>query len=175
MNTLFYRNYRASENWRTFFRFDHMLQGKKSRGASETLSLRMFNASKRGQMRKRSAYAETDLLAVARKLYNAPDLQFRVFDQRNRVLAVMGLQSTEQMVLVIGTGSGKTLIVMIGVAVADVGTTILVLPMVALRGNILKRFYQVGIRSLVWSIDCKRSVSLVIVSVETVCTQGFFE
>jgi hypothetical protein len=74
MNILLYRNYRASESWRTFFRFDHVLQGKRPRGASETLSLRMLDASKRGQMRRRGAYAEADLLAVARKLYNALDL-----------------------------------------------------------------------------------------------------
>jgi hypothetical protein len=50
----------------------------------------MLNASKRSQMRKRGAYAKADLLAVAWKLYNAPDLQFRVPGQRNSVLAIMG-------------------------------------------------------------------------------------
>jgi len=175
MNTLLHRNYRASESWRTFFRFDHTLQGKRPRGASETLSLRMLNASKRSQMRRRGAYAEADLLAVARKLYNTPDLQFRVPGQRNGVLAVMGPQPAEQVVLVIGTGSGKTLVVMIAAAIADAGTTILVLPMVALRGDMLRRFHEVGIRPLIWSVDCKRSASLVIVSAEAVCTQGFLE
>jgi hypothetical protein len=46
ISTLLHRNYRASESWRTFFRFDHILQGKRPRGASETLSLRMLDASK---------------------------------------------------------------------------------------------------------------------------------
>ena len=32
MNTLLYRNYRASESWRTFFRFDHTLESKRPRG-----------------------------------------------------------------------------------------------------------------------------------------------
>jgi orsellinic acid/F9775 biosynthesis protein OrsD/helicase-like protein/RAD3-like DEAD/DEAH box helicase len=175
MNTLLHRNYRASESWRTFFRFDHILQGKRPRGASETLSLRMLDASKRSQMRRRGAYSEANLLAVARKLYNAPDLQFRVPGQRNGVLAVMGPQPAEQVVLVIGTGSGKTMVVMIGAAVADAGTTILILPMVALRGDMLRRFHEVGIRPLVWSVGCKKSASLVIVSAEAACTQGFLE
>ena len=52
----------------------------------------------------------------------------------------MGPQPAEQVVLVIGTGSGKTLVVMIGAVVADARTTILVLPMVALRGDMLRRF-----------------------------------
>jgi hypothetical protein len=36
MSALLHRNYRASESWRTFFRFDHLLQGKRPRGALET-------------------------------------------------------------------------------------------------------------------------------------------
>ena len=47
--------------------------------------------------------------------------------------------------------------------------------MVALRGDMLRRFHQVGIRPLVWSVDCQRSASLVIVSAEAAYTQGFLE
>jgi hypothetical protein len=175
MHTLLHRNYRASESWRTFFRFDHILQGKRPRGTSDTLSLRMLDAFKRSQMRRRGAYAEVDLLAVARKLYHTPDLQFRVPGQRSGVLAVMGPQPAEQVVLIIGTGSGKTLIVMIGAAIADAGTTILVLPMVALRNDMLKRFRQVGIQPLIWSVDRRQSAALVIVSVEAACSASFLE
>lgn len=74
------------------------------------------------------------------------------------------------MVLVIGTGSGKTLPIMISAVVVDGRTTILVLPMVALRGDMLRRFHEVGIRPLIWSVDCKQSASLVIVLAEAACT-----
>ena len=74
MSALLHRNYRASESWRTLFRFDHILQGKRPRGALETLLLRMLNTFKRGQLRRRGAYFKADLLAVARKLYTKPDL-----------------------------------------------------------------------------------------------------
>jgi len=70
------------------------------------------------------------------------------------VLVIMGPQPAEQVVLVIGTGSGKTLVVMIGAIIADAGTVILVLLMVALRGDMLRRFHEVGIRPLIWSVDC---------------------
>jgi superfamily II DNA helicase RecQ len=66
----------------------------------------------------------------------------------------MGPQLAEQVVLVIGTGSGKTLVVMIGAVIIDTGTTILVLPIVALRGDMLRRFHEIGIRPLIWSINC---------------------
>ena len=74
------------------------------------------------------------------------------------------------MVLVIGTGSGKTLVVMIGATIADARTTLLVLLMVALRGDMLRRFHEVGIRPLIWSVNCKRSASLVIILAEAACT-----
>jgi hypothetical protein len=175
INTLLHRNYRASESWHTFFRFDHILQGKRPQGALEILLLRMLDASKRGQMHRRGAYSEADLLAIARKLYNAPGLQFRVPGQRNGVLAIMGPQPAEQVVLVTGTGSGKTLVIIIGAVITDTGTTILVLPMVALRGDILRRFHEVGIRPLIWSVNCRQSASLVIISAEAAYTQGFLE
>ena len=82
----------------------------------------------------------------------------------------MGPQLAEQVVLVIGTGSGKTLVVMIGAVVVDARTTILVLLIVALQGDMLRRFQLVGIQPLIWSVDCRRSASLVIILAEAVCT-----
>jgi superfamily II DNA helicase RecQ len=48
-------------------------------------------------------------------------------------------------ILVLRTGTSKTLVVMISAAVVDAGTTILILPTVALRGDMLGHFYKVGI------------------------------
>jgi hypothetical protein len=59
---------------------------------------------------------------------------------------------------------------MIGAAIADTGTVILVLLIVVLRNDILRRFHEVGIRPLIWSIDCQQLVSLVIVLAEIACT-----
>jgi superfamily II DNA helicase RecQ len=78
-------------------------------------------------------------------------------------------------VLVIETGFGKTLVVMIRAAIADAGTTILVLLMVALQDDMLRRLHKVGIWPLIWSVDCQQSALLVIVSAEAVYTQGFLE
>ena len=48
------------------------------------------------------------------------------------MLAIMGPQPAKQVVLVIGTGSGKTLVVIIRAIIADTRTIILVLLIVAL-------------------------------------------
>jgi hypothetical protein len=63
-------------------------------------------------------------------------------------------QLAEQVVLVIGTSSGKTLVVMIGATIVDARTIILVLLIVTLQGDILRRFHEVSIRPLIWSVDC---------------------
>ncbi|KFY96400.1 hypothetical protein V500_02461 [Pseudogymnoascus sp. VKM F-4518 (FW-2643)] len=175
MNALLHRNYRASETWRTFFRFDYVLQGKRPRGVSETLSLRMLDASKRSQVRRRGAYSGADLEAVACRLYNTLQMKLRVPGQRDGLLAMMGPHPAEQVLLVMGTGSGKSLLFMVGASVADARTTILVLPMVALRGDMLDRCRRVGIQPLIWSIERRDSASLVIMSAEAVCTESFLE
>jgi hypothetical protein len=77
MNVLLHRNYRASASWRTLFDFDSILRGKRARPASGTLSLRMASAYKRSQVRQRLTYPQSTLLAVAQKLYNQPNLQWR--------------------------------------------------------------------------------------------------
>ena len=115
------------------------------------------------------------LFRSARRLYNAPDMQLRVPGQRDGLLAVMGPYPAEQVVLVIGTGSGKSLVFMVGASVTDARTTILVLPMVILRVDMLKRCHLVGIRPLIWSADIKQSASLVIVSAEAACTETFLD
>jgi superfamily II DNA helicase RecQ len=135
----------------------------------------MLDASKKAPVRRTGAYSEADLLTVARKLYNSPDLQLRVPGQRQALLAVMGTQHAEQVVAVLATGSGETLIPMVGASVADARTTILVLPMVALRGDMLRRCLLAGIQPLTWTSGLNQSASLVVVSAEDVCTSDFLD
>ena len=109
----------------------------------------MFNVSKHGQIYRKKVYSAVDILVIARRLYNAPDIQLRIPGQRDGLLAVMGPHPAEQVILVIGTGSGKSLIFIIGASVADTRTTILVLLMIILRDDILRYYYLIGIRFLI--------------------------
>lgn len=173
-NSLLHRGYRASESWRTFFRFDQALGGKQRRSESST-TLQMLVAAKRSQVRKRVVYSETDLTAVARRLFMTPNMMLRAPGQRDGLLAMVGPQAAEQVVLVLGTGSGKSLVFMVGASVAEAQTTILILPMVALRQEMLRRCLKVGMRPLIWSGDCRDTARLVIVSAEAACTPSFLE
>jgi superfamily II DNA helicase RecQ len=175
MNALLHRGHRASALWQGLFQFESILRPKRARPASGTLSLRMSDAYKRSQVRKRLAYPKSTLLAVAQKLYNQPNLQWRTTGQRDGILAIMGPQPAEQVVVVLGTGSGKSLIFMVGAVAADARTTILILPAVALRADMHRRCLLAGIRPLVWSLGSGQHASLVMVSAEAACTESFLE
>jgi hypothetical protein len=47
--------------------------------------------------------------------------------------------------------------------------------MVILRGNILRYYYLISIRPLIWLVDCKQLVLLVIILAETMCTETFLD
>jgi DEAD/DEAH box helicase len=175
MDTLLHRNHRASMLWQDLFQFEAKIQGKRERSDSDVLSVRMLDDAKRAQQRKKGVYSEADLLAVARKVYHKPDLNLRVPGQRASVLAVLGPQRADQVIIILATGSGKTLIIVVGVSLADARTTILILPLVALRNDMLRRFKEVGIQLLVWAPGTRRTAPLVIVSVEAACSEGFVE
>jgi hypothetical protein len=64
---------------------------------------------------------------------------------------------------------------MIGVLVVDARITILVLLIVILRDNILRRCYLIGIRLLVWLVDYKQLALLVIIAAEAMCTETFLD
>jgi hypothetical protein len=61
----------------------------------------------------------------------------------------MGPRLAEQVVLVIRTGFRKTIVVIIKAIIANASIIVLVLLIVALRGNMLRRFHEVSIRPLV--------------------------
>jgi len=175
MDTLLHRNHRASKLWQDLFRFDVILQGKRERSESNVLSIRMLDNVKRSQERKQATYSEADLLTVARRVHHQPHLQFRVPGQRAGILAVLGAQRADQVVVILGTGSGKTMIITLSISLADAGTTILIVPLVALRNDLLRRFRDVGIQPLLWTNRTQRTASLVVVSVEAACSEKFLE
>jgi hypothetical protein len=64
---------------------------------------------------------------------------------------------------------------MIDTSVIDARTIILILPIIILRDNILRHYYLIDIRLLIWSVDYKQSPLLVIISVETIYIEIFLD
>ena len=67
------------------------------------------------------------------------------------------------------------MIILVGVLLAKARTTILVVPLIALRNNLLGRFYKARIQPLLWTTETRRSASLVLVLVEATCSEQFLE
>lgn len=175
MTTLLHRAYRASQSWRSLFRIDQLLQGKRPRTVSAIQAQGLLSACKKARFRTRPIAKEDELVTVARGLYNNPELQLRRPGQRDAMLATMGPQPAEQVVIVLATGSGKTLIIMVAVALKGAATTILILPTVALRGNMIGRLDKVKLKHHVWSPGSTKSAPLVVTSAEAACSDRFLE
>ncbi|KAG8673877.1 hypothetical protein FPOAC1_007196 [Fusarium poae] len=151
-----HRAYRASQSWRSLFRIDQVLQGKRPPAVSDTQAQGLLGACKKVRFRARPAAKEYGIIAAARRLHNDPELQLRRPGQRDAMLATMGPRAPEQVIVVLATGSGKTLVFMVGATLAGAETTILILPTVALRGS-------------------KKSAPIVVVSAEAACTEAFLD
>ncbi|RBA14537.1 hypothetical protein FPRO05_03329 [Fusarium proliferatum] len=170
-----HRAYRASQSWRSLFRIDQVLQGKRPPAISDTQAQGLLNACKKVRFRARPAAKEDGIIAAARRLHNDPELQLRRPGQRDAMLATMGPRAPEQVIVVLATGSGKTLVFMVGATLAGAETTILILPTVALRGNMLERLDRVALKHHIWRPGSKKSAPIVVVSAEAACTEAFLE
>lgn len=173
--SLLHRAYRASESWRTLFRIDQVLQGKRPRTVSETQAQGLLKSCGKTQFRIRPAAKGDEITTIARRLYNDPELQLRCPGQRDAILATLGPRAAEQVIIVLATGSGKTLVFMVGAMLGGARTTILILPTVALRGNMIGRLDKVALKHHTWFPGSTKSAPLVLVSAEAACTERFLE
>jgi len=100
-----------------------------------------------GVYRPRKKWSAAALLKSARKLYRDDVLQWKSAAQERAMTTVMSW--TEQVVVIMATGEGKSLLFMLPCILPDAGVTILVLPLVSLRGDLLRRVRELGIDHLV--------------------------
>ncbi|KAI7204722.1 hypothetical protein KC365_g17890 [Hortaea werneckii] len=83
------------------------------------------------------------------------------------------MSGTEQVVCILPTGAGKSLLFMLPCTLPDAGTTVLVVPLVALRGDLMRRMRKLRIEHLEWQPGERRDAPLVIVSVEAAGIKDF--
>lgn len=125
-----------------------------------------------GTYRRRTAWTSKALLQQARALYKDDALRWKSAAQE-RAMAVVTSRA-EQVVIVLGTGEGKSLLFMLPCVLPGAGVTVLVLPLVSLRGDLLRRVRELGIGHHVWSLEePDTSAPLVFVAVEAAATSRF--
>jgi superfamily II DNA helicase RecQ len=167
------RSLRASTLWQDFWGLDSLLKGpssKRGRLEEENESV-MPKKIAAGLYRPRKPWAAGPLLEHATRLYRKQGLAWKSCGQEQAVTTIMSL--AEQVVVVLPTGIGKSLCFMLPCSLPDARVTVLVLPLVSLRGDMMRRLRELAIRHLEWFPGETRDAPLVIVSAEAACTKDF--
>jgi superfamily II DNA helicase RecQ len=81
----------------------------------------------------------------------------------------------EQVVTILPTRAGKSLLFMLLYTLPDTQVTILIVLLVSLRGDLLRRIQALEIDYLEWTPRERREVALIIVSIEVASTRDFFK
>jgi superfamily II DNA helicase RecQ len=81
----------------------------------------------------------------------------------------------EQVVTILPTRAGKSLLFMLLYTLPDAQVTILIVLLVSLRGDLLRRIQALEIDYLEWTPRERREVALIIVSIEVASTRDFFK
>ncbi|KAJ9620298.1 hypothetical protein H2203_008063 [Taxawa tesnikishii (nom. ined.)] len=104
-------------------------------------------------------------------LYGNQRMMWKSREQEQTLTTIMSW--TEQVVAILPTGAGKSLSFMLPCTLPDAGITILIVPLVSLRADLLRRIRELNIAHLEWLPGESREASLIIVSVEAAATTHF--
>ncbi|KAK0862323.1 hypothetical protein LTR87_016636, partial [Friedmanniomyces endolithicus] len=153
---------RASTLWQKFWGVDTILKGPKRARVDDSPGL--TKRVSMGVYRPRKPWSSDALLGGVPKLYNSPEMRWRSAEQEQALITIMSW--TEQVLAILPTGAGKSLLFMLPCTLPGAVITILIVPLVALRGDLLRRVEELEIDHLKWSPGEGREASLIFVSVE---------
>ena len=83
-----------------------------------------------------------------KKLYSNKEAGWKSIEQKQALTTIMS--GTEQVVAILPTGAGKSLLFMLPCTLPDAATTILIVPLVSLHGDMLWRVREMSIDHLKW-------------------------
>ena len=162
---------RASTLWQNFWGVETILANKKRKRSGE--ESRVVKRVARGIFKPRKQWPAYALLGGLRKLYQDEDVHWKSKEQEQALTVIMSW--AEQVVAVLPTGAGKTVLVMVPCTLPDAGITVLVVPLISLRGDLLRRIQELGIDHLEWLPGERREASLILISVEAASTKDFLK
>ena len=160
---------KASNLWQDFWGVEAIMKGKKR--TRHTDGSRFQKQVAMGIYKPRKPWSAEALLGGLKKLYGDENMTWRCPEQEKALEIIMS--GREQVVAVLPTGSGKSLLFMLPCTLPGAQVTILIVPLVSLRGDLLRRMQALGIDHLEWTPGERREVALVIVSTEAASTKDF--
>jgi superfamily II DNA helicase RecQ len=158
----------ASKTWHRFLGLGHtegMFIGKRRLEPFE-------EHSAEGRMKRQRRLAEVDLGGRLRQMLNNESAAFRPGQERVLQAIHRGYSPILQ---IVGTGGGKSLSFMLPAYCAGDGVTIVIVPLVALREDMVRRCEAARIQSYVWSASSPvaGSASIIFVTPESATTKAF--
>lgn len=160
---------KASTLWQDFWGVETIMKSKKRARVGD--GPRLAKRIAMGIYRPRKPWPADALLEAVKKLYKKQEIDWKSADQERALTTIMS--STEQVVVILPTGAGKSLLFMLPCTLPDAGITILVVPLVALRGDLLRRLGGLRVDHIEWTPGEKRECGLVLVTAEAASTRDF--
>jgi superfamily II DNA helicase RecQ len=171
----------TSKLWWTLFEreIQEAVSGKRARPPSvpETPSSSLVKrvASRTRPPRQFRRWGSETVLIALRRLYHDPYAQFRSLTQQEMAETVAS--GFAEVVIILATGGGKSLSFMVPMFFPQAGTTVVILPLVALKQDMVRRCWAADIQFSVWSGhgDSQRftGTPLLFVSAEQAVRQPF--
>jgi superfamily II DNA helicase RecQ len=124
-----------------------------------------------GIYRPRKPWSSEALLGGLKKLYSNKGAGWKSREQEKALTTIMSW--TEQVVTILPIGAGKSLLFMLLYTLPDARTTILIVPLVSLYRDILRRVKEMRIDHLEWHAGESREAALVLVSAEAALSKDF--
>ena len=124
-----------------------------------------------GIYKPRKPWSAEALLGGLKKLYGNQGAHWKSDEQEQALAAIMSW--TEQVVAILPTGAGKSLLFMLPCTLPEAGIMILVVPLVSLHVDMLRRVREMNIDHLEWQPGERREAALVLVSAEAASSKDF--
>jgi len=173
----FQRSYRASQLWAGLFDLDNCFEGCSKRVRTQTdgdedqqedpLSKRI----RASEVRKFTKYTNSQLLEYARQIFKSPGFQWMSTEQG--ICVELAASGTEAVICVLPTGGGKSLVFMLLCLLEEARTTVVVVPLISLRSDMMRRFKDLKIQAQIWEKGQYPTSKVVVVSAEAACTTEF--
>lgn len=161
----------ASTLWQDFWGVEIILKQKKRRRVKQ--ESRLVKRVAIGIYRPRKPWSTEALLGAVKKLYGNREAGWKSAEQEQALTKIMSW--TEQVVAILPTGAGKSLLFMLPCTLPDAGITVLVVPLFSLYRDMLRRIKETSIDHLEWHPGESREAALVLVSAEAASSKDFIK
>jgi superfamily II DNA or RNA helicase len=159
---------KASQMWHSFLGF-----GLSDKHLRQKPKVELFDKERHTVRQKRLKRLQAvDLLGQFRQLVRRPDAAFRGNQARALQAVVRGHTPILQ---VAGTGEGKSFTFLVPSYAAPDGTTIVLVPFLALQDDLHDRIRTMDISCGVWPCEGLYDASIILVTPESFCTKAFRE